>query len=58
VKFRTGPTVCSWNNECNRNNGGCSQLCVDTYDSYYCTCRHGYELAPTTYNCPGISSRM
>lgn len=24
------------------NNGGCSQLCHDTYDSYYCSCRKGF----------------
>ncbi|KAI0220319.1 hypothetical protein LSAT2_028165, partial [Lamellibrachia satsuma] len=31
-------------NECRSNNGGCSQLCIDTYGSYYCSCRPGYRL--------------
>ena len=30
-------------------------MCVDTYDSYYCTCREGYQLAPSDYNCPSKS---
>jgi len=43
-------------NECKYNNGGCSQICVDTYDSYYCTCRAGYELA--TANFPFLCSSL
>lgn len=31
-------------NECKINNGGCTQICVDTPASYYCDCRPGYEL--------------
>ncbi|CAH0562071.1 unnamed protein product [Brassicogethes aeneus] len=31
-------------NECNENNGGCSQRCVDTPASFYCDCNHGYKL--------------
>ena len=38
--------------ECRYNNGGCTQICVDTYDSYYCTCRPGYRLAVNDYTCP------
>ena len=40
-------------NECKYNNGLCTQVCVDTYDSYYCTCRSGYRLGYTNYFCPG-----
>ena len=42
-------------NECSINNGGCSQLCVDTYDSYYCSCRKGYYTPPPNIaeQCPG-----
>ena len=29
-------------------NGGCEQICVDTYDGYCCLCRPGYELTPLT----------
>jgi len=38
--------------ECTYNNGECTQVCVDTYDSYYCTCRSGYRLAYNNYTCP------
>ncbi|CRK98878.1 CLUMA_CG012179, isoform B [Clunio marinus] len=30
--------------ECQVNNGGCSQLCVDTQAGFYCECRSGYKL--------------
>ena len=42
-------------NECSINNGGCSQLCINTYDSYYCTCKYGYSLVRPSISsaCPG-----
>jgi len=40
--------------ECIYNNGECTQVCVDTYYSYYCTCRSGYRLAYNDYDCPGM----
>ena len=40
-------------NECLTNNAGCQQICVDTFDSYYCMCRPGYRIQPTNFNCPG-----
>ncbi|CAH1796781.1 unnamed protein product, partial [Owenia fusiformis] len=39
----TGP-VSDDVNECLVNNGGCSQLCVNTFFSYYCDCSPGYQL--------------
>nr|CAD7424098.1 unnamed protein product [Timema monikensis] len=31
-------------NECTDNNGGCSQMCVDTPSSFFCDCMPGYKL--------------
>ncbi|XP_021200505.1 low-density lipoprotein receptor isoform X11 [Helicoverpa armigera] len=31
-------------NECEKNNGGCTQRCVDTPVGYYCDCEKGYKL--------------
>ncbi|KAF5288914.1 hypothetical protein FQA39_LY03793 [Lamprigera yunnana] len=31
-------------NECQDNNGGCSQICVNNSTGFYCQCNHGYEL--------------
>jgi len=47
-----GTSACGPVNECKFNNGECSQVCVDTYDTYYCTCRDGYQLARNDYICP------
>jgi len=49
---------CDSVNECVFNNGECSQTCVDTYDSYYCTCRDGYQLAQNNDTCSGKSCQM
>ncbi|XP_072913707.1 uncharacterized protein, partial [Hemitrygon akajei] len=32
--------------ECLQDNGGCSQLCVNTVGSYHCACHPGYTLSP------------
>ena len=34
--------------ECSSNNGGCSDMCVNTNGSYYCECLEGYELQNET----------
>jgi len=39
------------------NNGGCSHLCTDTYDSYYCHCRTGYEVVNEAYSCPSTEKK-
>jgi len=52
-------------NECERDNGGCDQECVDTRDSYYCKCRPGFRLV-TNNTCedidecstPGVCSQI
>ena len=43
------PTV----NECEVDNGGCEQLCVDLPKSFFCDCRPGYTLASNGRNCSG-----
>ena len=40
-------------NECNVNNGGCDQICNNTYGSYRCTCEEGYTLEFDGFNCSG-----
>ena len=47
-----GPVILD--NECEVNNGGCHDICVDTYDGYCCMCRAGYHLVPLeNFNCEG-----
>ncbi|XP_064103031.1 low-density lipoprotein receptor-like [Macrobrachium nipponense] len=41
-------------NECERNNGGCTQKCVDTRDGHYCQCDSGYRLVGK-YTCEDIN---
>ncbi|XP_013416830.1 fibrillin-1 [Lingula anatina] len=41
-----GPASPFATNECEDNNGNCSQICVDTYDGYCCMCKAGYKLEP------------
>ena len=55
---KLGSKACGLVDECKYNNGECSQFCIDTYDSYYCTCRRGYRLAQIEYTCPGNWSRF
>jgi len=35
----------------------CNQLCVDTFDSYYCACQRGYELSGQLEQCPPIRGK-
>ena len=53
--FLTGG--CTANDECRTNNGGCSQVCVDTCDSYYCACSKGYQLRQQFFTCNPPQSR-
>ena len=39
--------------ECQSNNGGCMHKCNNTIGSYYCSCRHGYELSSDNHICTG-----
>ena len=40
-------------NECAVQNGNCSQLCVNTNGSYYCSCYPGYRLNQDNKTCDG-----
>ena len=40
-------------NECATNNGGCSQVCLNTEGSYSCDCYPGYELGFNNHTCNG-----
>ncbi|XP_064620497.1 uncharacterized protein LOC135483472 [Lineus longissimus] len=37
--------------ECATNNGGCEQVCTNTFGSYYCGCNDGYTLNTDTTTC-------
>ena len=39
--------------ECSDNNGGCSEQCVNTDESYHCTCKTGYKLEDDKKTCVG-----
>ena len=39
--------------ECDDNNGGCSQICINTEGSFECFCRNGYVLDNDGRNCSG-----
>ena len=40
-------------NECDQDNGGCSQICNNTFGSYKCSCKQGYTLDINGFNCSG-----
>lgn len=41
-------------NECNDNNGGCEDRCINTAGSYFCECTNpGLTLGPNRRDCDG-----
>ena len=40
-------------NECDNNNGGCSQNCTNTNGSFFCSCDEGYQLKSDGLTCKG-----
>ena len=40
-------------NECDANNGGCTQVCVNKAGSFECQCNSGYELEDDNKACKG-----
>ena len=43
-------------NECDDDNGGCSQNCTNTEGSFECFCRNGYILDSDGKNCSGTKA--
>ena len=41
-------------NECDTDNGGCSQNCVNNDGSFECTCKDGFSLGDDKRTCKGI----
>ena len=41
-------------NECDEENGNCSQFCNNTIGSYQCYCEDGYTLDSDEHTCNGI----
>ena len=39
--------------ECEADNGGCEQICTNTFLSFNCSCRGGYTLNDDGYTCSG-----
>lgn len=37
--------------ECQDNNGGCQQICVNTMGSYECQCKEGFFLSDNQHTC-------
>ncbi|XP_067041555.1 tolloid-like protein 1 [Acropora muricata] len=42
-------------NECQNNNGGCQDNCVNTVGSYICSCREGFLLQRDKHSCKEVS---
>lgn len=40
-------------NECLLQNGGCSQKCVNEYQSFHCACNNGFQLGSDGKHCDG-----
>ena len=40
-------------NECNSNNGGCNQTCINEIGSFHCECDIGYTLDDDGLGCTG-----
>ena len=40
-------------NECDNENGGCSQMCNNIFGSFFCSCESGYYLLDDGFTCNG-----
>ena len=41
-------------NECDQDSGGCEQFCNNTFGSYKCSCKDGYNLEFDGISCAGM----
>ena len=48
-KYSFSPDI----NECAVDNGGCSQICINTHGSFECACEVGFVLAANDSDCDG-----
>lgn len=47
--------TCDDINECEENNAGCSQICMNTPGSVFCLCNDGFILEENSKICKGIN---
>ena len=40
-------------NECDIDNGGCEQVCINTFPFFNCSCEDGYFLNSDRFTCSG-----
>ena len=45
-------------NECDTENGGCEQVCMNTEGSYTCECHPGYDLKENGRECIGKLNKI
>ena len=53
-EIKYGMYILSDINECQKNNGGCSDQCVNTEGSYECVCPSGYKVQADQKTCEGM----
>ncbi|XP_019620809.1 PREDICTED: P-selectin-like [Branchiostoma belcheri] len=46
--------TCTDINECSISNGGCGQICTNTFGSFQCSCRIGYTLNSDGFACDDV----
>ena len=44
--------------ECQFNNGGCEQICIDEIPLFQCRCKEGYTLDSNGRNCSGMYIKL
>lgn len=54
LKWKNFDRLCSDINECDKDNGGCSELCVNTKGSRRCACGRGRLLSEDGLTCRGM----